>query len=99
MAIGPCARRLRIVSPFREQCMGPIVTSQVEPTRAPAASRQTTSTPAPPGRRRWNRLGPSIVPAALLSLFLVLPLVGLLLRAINSGGLLSALSRPLVLDA
>jgi molybdate transport system permease protein len=44
-------------------------------------------------------LGPSIVPAAVLTLFLVLPLLGLVIRAVTNGGLLSALGRPLVLDA
>jgi molybdate transport system permease protein len=43
--------------------------------------------------------GPSIVPAILLVLFLVLPLVGLALRAVDSGRLLVALGKPIVLEA
>jgi molybdate transport system permease protein len=50
-----------------------------------------------PGRSL--RLGPSIFPAALLALFLALPLAGLLIRATGSGGLWEALFRPLVVDA
>jgi molybdate transport system permease protein len=43
--------------------------------------------------------GRSVVPAALLVLFLALPLVGLLLRAASTNGLLASLGRPIVLEA
>ena len=39
------------------------------------------------------------MPAGLLTLFLGLPLAGLVIRAIGSGGLADALRRPLVVDA
>lgn len=40
-----------------------------------------------------------MVPAAALALFLAVPLVGLLVRAATSSGLLAAVFRPIVLDA
>jgi molybdate transport system permease protein len=58
-----------------------------------------TLRPARATSRRRVSLGPSILPAALLTVFLGLPLAGLILRAIGSGGLADALRRPLVLDA
>jgi molybdate transport system permease protein len=42
---------------------------------------------------------PSLLLAGVLCLFLILPLVGLLLRAMTAGGLLTALGRPIVVDA
>jgi molybdate transport system permease protein len=40
-----------------------------------------------------------VVAAALMALFFILPIAGLVLRAVNVGGLLAALQTPLVLDA
>ena len=42
---------------------------------------------------------PSLIPAAVLLLFLALPLLGLLLRTTSTGTLGAALQRPIVLDA
>jgi molybdate transport system permease protein len=53
-------------------------------------------------RLRWPRGWPSLgsaLPALALVLFLVLPLIGLLARAVTAGGLADALRRPIVLDA
>lgn len=44
-------------------------------------------------------MGPSALPAGLLVVFLALPLIGLVGRATTTGGLLSALGRPVVLDS
>jgi molybdate transport system permease protein len=41
----------------------------------------------------------SLIPALALALFLALPVVGLLVRALGAGGLLDALGRPIVLEA
>jgi molybdate transport system permease protein len=48
--------------------------------------------------RSWPSLG-SALPALVLVVFLVLPLIGLLVRAVTAGGLADALGRPIVLDA
>jgi molybdate transport system permease protein len=48
--------------------------------------------------RGWSGLG-SGLPALVLVVFLALPLIGLLLRALGAGGLADALLRPIVLDA
>jgi molybdate transport system permease protein len=45
------------------------------------------------------RLAPSVVPASVLAIFLVLPLLGLLIRAGSTQSLLQAAQRPIVLDA
>jgi molybdate transport system permease protein len=50
-------------------------------------------------RGRLSLPGPSLIPALALALFLALPLVGLLIRAIGAGGLLDALFRPIVVEA
>src|SRR4051794_9711011 len=52
-------------------------------------------------RRRSLRLAmaPSLVLGGVLCLFLGLPLVGLLQRALVNGGLADALRRPIVLEA
>jgi molybdate transport system permease protein len=49
----------------------------------------------------WARAnaGPSALPGMLLAIFLGLPLLGLLLRALGAGGLLDAMHRPIVLEA
>ncbi len=49
----------------------------------------------------WARVnaGPSALPGALLVVFLGLPLLGLVARALGAGGLWSAMLRPIVLDA
>jgi molybdate transport system permease protein len=57
-----------------------------------------TST-APARRLRVPVLGPSVLLAAVLSLFLGLPLIGLLLRAAITGGLFEAFRRPIVFEA
>ena len=49
--------------------------------------------------RRAPRVGPSIVPAAILLAFLGLPLLGLLVRATTASDVLAAVQRPIVLDA
>lgn len=58
-----------------------------EPARAATPSRQRS-------RLRW-----SLVPAGGLAIFLALPLVGLLVRALGGTGFVAALGRPIVLDA
>jgi molybdate transport system permease protein len=57
-------------------------------------------------RRRWRRhpggparVGGSVVLAVVLSVFLVLPLVGLVQRALSSGTMLQAIQRPIVYEA
>jgi molybdate transport system permease protein len=50
-------------------------------------------------RQRWFRAGPSTLLAALFCVFLVLPLLGLGLRALVAGGFLAALARPIVFEA
>ena len=42
---------------------------------------------------------PSLLPALVLALFLGLPLVGLLLRAVSASGLWDAIGRPIVVEA
>ncbi len=65
----------------------------------------TASPPPPPplrqpsSRKSWPFGGPSLVPALALAVFLALPLLGLLTRAFGSGGLVDALSRPIVVEA
>jgi molybdate transport system permease protein len=49
--------------------------------------------------RRWSFVSPSILPALILSLFLGLPLLGLLIRAAGADGFQDALRRPIVLEA
>ena len=53
------------------------------------------------GKLPWARAnaGPSALPGMLLAIFLGLPLLGLLLRALGAGGLLDAMHRPIVLEA
>src|SRR5438067_1920257 len=52
-----------------------------------------------PRQRRWPFGGPSLIPALALAMFLALPLVGLVIRAFGSGGLVDALARPIVVEA
>jgi molybdate transport system permease protein len=52
--------------------------------------------------RAWTGfrgLSPSLFLAAVLCVFLALPLLGLLLRAVSAGGLWEAVHRPIVLEA
>lgn len=72
--------------------------ASLEPfTNAPSTVR-TTSQRTRQGRGRAG-LGASALPAGLLVAFLALPLVGLIGRATTTGGLLSALGRPVVLES
>jgi molybdate transport system permease protein len=48
--------------------------------------------------RRWPGPG-SVLPALVVVVFLSLPILGLLIRAVGAGGLADALRRPIVLDA
>jgi molybdate transport system permease protein len=68
------------------------------PHQAALAAVRTTRHPrgGAPGRAR---LGVSALPAGLLVVFLALPLIGMLGRATTTGGLLSALGRPVVLES
>jgi molybdate transport system permease protein len=57
-------------------------------------------------RRRWRRhpggparFGGSVVLAVVLSAFLILPLIGLVVRAVGSGTVLQAIQRPIVYEA
>jgi molybdate transport system permease protein len=55
---------------------------------------------APAAARRVGLPGvPSVVPALVLALFLALPLLGLLTRAVSTTGLTSTLGKPIVVDA
>jgi molybdate transport system permease protein len=49
----------------------------------------------------WGRVhaGPSALLGMLLAIFLGLPLLGLVVRALGAGGLLDAMQRPIVLEA
>src|SRR5207248_5445421 len=68
----------------------PLANTRETPQQGPEA---VTTRP----RRLLSR--PSVLPAALLTGFLVLPLVGLLSRAIGAGDILGALGRPIVIEA
>src|ERR1700680_524777 len=68
----------------RESCRAPDVVGE-SGTKAKAPARR-------PG-------GLSAIPAGLLVLFLGLPIVGLLGRALGAGTVLAALGRPIVLEA
>jgi molybdate transport system permease protein len=55
---------------------------------------------APAAPRRVGLRGvPSVVPAVVLALFLALPLLGLLTRAVSTTGFTSTLGKPIVVDA
>ena len=66
------------------------------PTRTPIVPPETRPEP-----RTSRRLlgGPSHIPALVLCAFLLVPLLGLLARAVGTGGVLGALGRPIVLEA
>jgi molybdate transport system permease protein len=68
------------------------------PHQTALAAARTTSHPRA-GARGRARLGVSALPAGLLVVFLALPLIGMLGRATTTGGLLSALGRPVVLES
>jgi molybdate transport system permease protein len=76
-----------------------------DPPRSLGAISRADATASPPplkrtpSKRRWPFGGPSLIPALVLAVFLVLPLVGLLTRALGSGGLIDALARPIVVEA
>ena len=53
----------------------------------------------PRARRLRAATAPSLILASVLVLFLALPLVGLLQRALVNGGLADAMHRPIVLEA
>jgi molybdate transport system permease protein len=86
---------------------GPASMSSVPAWRDATADRadaalERGSQPAAVSAHRGGRKGavtPSLLPALILSLFLGLPLLGLLIRAASAGGFADALSRPIVLEA
>src|SRR5438552_3796634 len=81
---------------IREESMASIGAASLPKPRASeaaaSAGRRRT-----PGRRLLG--GPSLIPALVLCAFLLVPLIGLLARAVGAGGVIGALGRPIVLEA
>jgi molybdate transport system permease protein len=71
----------------------------VAPATSAPLERGTSRSVAPGARGRKSVVSASLIPALVLGLFLGLPLLGLLLRAANTGGFLAALQRPIVYEA
>src|SRR5436305_618232 len=77
----------------------PMASARAASLPKPRASEAAAS--ADPRRTAgWRLLGrPSLIPALVLCAFLLVPLLGLLARAVGTGGVLGALGRPIVVEA